>query len=123
MTANTVSAALLIRYTPSCAALRASTPPGPSLCGGAHVHTAAYAARLHGNRDAPTTSLMSLDGSVKLTDGGNVAADLIISGGGVAVKYNVCLSEKTVKLQFRSTDRPRRACGPAIEGDGRQRRG
>jgi hypothetical protein len=50
---------------------------------------------------------MSLDGSVKLTDGGNVAADLIISGGGVAVKYNVYLSEDAVKLQFRSTDRGR----------------
>ncbi len=50
---------------------------------------------------------MSLDGSVKLTNGGNVAADLIISGGGVAVKYNVYLSENAVKLQFRSTDRGR----------------
>ena len=50
---------------------------------------------------------MSLDGSVKLTDGGNVAADWIISGGGVAVRYNVYLSEKAVKLQFRSTDRGR----------------
>ncbi len=47
---------------------------------------------------------MSLEGSVKLTDSGNVAADLIISGGDVAVKYNVYLSEKAVKLQFRSTD-------------------
>jgi hypothetical protein len=42
-----------------------------------------------------------------LTDGGNVAADLIISGGGVAVRYNVYLSENAVKLQFRSTDRGR----------------
>jgi hypothetical protein len=50
---------------------------------------------------------MPQDGSVKLTDGGNVAADLIISGGGVAVKYNVYLSENAVKLQFRSTDRGR----------------
>jgi len=50
---------------------------------------------------------MPLDGSVKLTDGGDVAADLIISGGGVAVKYNVYLSENAVKLQFRSTDRGR----------------
>ena len=50
---------------------------------------------------------MPLDGSVKLTDGGNIAADLIISGGGVAVKYNVYLSENAVKLQFRSTDRGR----------------
>ncbi len=57
--------------------------------------------------DVPTTSHMSLEGCVKLTDGGNVAADLIISGGGVAVKYNVGLSEKAVKLQFRSTDRGR----------------
>jgi hypothetical protein len=40
---------------------------------------------------------MPLDGSVKLTDSGNVAADLIISGGGVAVKYNVYLSENAVK--------------------------
>jgi hypothetical protein len=50
---------------------------------------------------------MPLDGSVKLTDGRNVAADLIISGGGVAVKYNVYLSENAVKLQFPSTDRGR----------------
>jgi hypothetical protein len=50
---------------------------------------------------------MPQDGSVKLTDGGNVAADLIISGGGIAVKYNVYLSENAVKLQFRSTDRGR----------------
>jgi hypothetical protein len=71
------------------------------------VHTAAYAARPNGNCDAHTTSHMSLDGSLKLTDGGNVAADLIISGGGVAVDYNVYLSEKAVKLQFRSTDRGR----------------
>jgi len=40
-----------------------------------------------------------------LTDGGNVAADLIISGGGVAVK--LYLSENAVKLQFRSADRGR----------------
>ncbi len=71
------------------------------------MHTAAYAARPHGNRDAPTTSYTSLEGSVKLTDGGNVAAELIISGGGVAVKYNVYLSENAVKLQFCSTDRGR----------------
>ncbi len=49
---------------------------------------------------------MSLEGSVKLTDGGNVAADLIISGGGVAVKYNVYLSDK-IELHFSSTDRSR----------------
>jgi hypothetical protein len=67
---------------------------------------------------------MPLDGSVKLTDGGNVAADLIISGGGVAVKYNVYLSENDGQVPI-PLDRsgPRRACGPAIEGDGRQRRG
>ena len=50
---------------------------------------------------------MPLDGSIKLTDGGDVAAELIISWGGVAVKYNVYLSENAVKLQFRSTDRGR----------------
>jgi len=42
-----------------------------------------------------------------LTDGGGLAADLIISGGGVAAKYNVYLSENAVKLHFRSTDRGR----------------
>ncbi len=50
---------------------------------------------------------MSLEGSVKLTDGGSAAADLIISGGGVTVRCNVYLSEKAVKLQFRSTYRGR----------------
>ncbi len=71
------------------------------------MHTAAYAARPHGNRDAPTISHMPLDGSVKLTDGGSATADLIISGGGVTVRCNVYLSEKAVKLQFRSTYRGR----------------
>ncbi len=36
-----------------------------------------------------------------------VAADLIISVGGVAVKYNVYLRETSISLQFRSTDRSR----------------
>jgi hypothetical protein len=45
--------------------------------------------------------------NVKLTDGGNVAADLIISVGGVAVKYNVYLRKGEVELQFASTDRSR----------------
>jgi hypothetical protein len=40
------------------------------------------------------------------TEGGPVAADLIISVGGVAVKYNVYLSNE-VKLHFKSTDRSR----------------
>jgi hypothetical protein len=46
-------------------------------------------------------------GNVKLTDGGNVAADLIISVGGAAVKYNVYLRKDEVELQFASTDRSR----------------
>jgi hypothetical protein len=46
-------------------------------------------------------------GNIRLTDGGNVAADLIVSEGGVAVKYNVYLSENAIELQFRSTDRGR----------------
>jgi hypothetical protein len=44
--------------------------------------------------------------NIRLTDGGNVAADLIISGGGIAVKYNVYLRDK-IKLHFKSTDRSR----------------
>jgi hypothetical protein len=46
-------------------------------------------------------------GNVKLIDGGNVAADLIISEGGAAVKYNVYLRKDEVELQFASTDRSR----------------
>ncbi len=44
---------------------------------------------------------------LKRTEGGRVAADLIISVGGVAVKYNVYLSENAIKLQFASSDRSR----------------
>ena len=44
--------------------------------------------------------------SIRLTNSG-VAADLIISETGIAVKYNVYLREKAIELQFRSTDRSR----------------
>jgi hypothetical protein len=45
--------------------------------------------------------------SIRQTDGGNVAADLIISEAGVAVKYNVYLRKDHILLQFVSTDRSR----------------
>jgi hemerythrin-like domain-containing protein len=45
--------------------------------------------------------------SIRRTEGGLVAADLIISEGGVAVKYNVYLRENAIELQFHSTDRSR----------------
>ena len=41
------------------------------------------------------------------TEDGLVAADLIISVGGAAVKYDVYLRENGIKLQFASTDRNR----------------
>jgi len=41
------------------------------------------------------------------TEGGRVAADLIILEGGAAVKYNVYLRSEDILLQFRSTDRSR----------------
>jgi hypothetical protein len=44
---------------------------------------------------------------LRQTKGGNVAADLIISMSGVAVKYNVYLRENAMELQFQSTDRSR----------------
>jgi len=44
--------------------------------------------------------------SIRLTDGGNVAADLTISVAGVAVKYNVYL-QNSILLDFQSTDRSR----------------
>jgi len=43
--------------------------------------------------------------SIRLTEGGNVAADLTLSEGGVAVKYNVYLLKKAIVLQFHTTDR------------------
>ncbi|AKT35410.1 hypothetical protein PYWP30_01794 [Pyrobaculum sp. WP30] len=43
---------------------------------------------------------------LRRTEGG-AAADLTISAAGVAVKYNVYLSEKVIELQFTSTDRSR----------------
>jgi hypothetical protein len=44
---------------------------------------------------------------LRKTPNGLVAADLIISVGAAAVKYNVYLREKAVMLQFQSTDRSR----------------
>jgi len=44
---------------------------------------------------------------LRRTDKGLVAADLIISEGGVAVKYNTYLLKDAILLQFRSTDRSR----------------
>ena len=44
---------------------------------------------------------------LKQTKGGLVAADLIISEGGAAVKYNVYLRGDAIVLQFQSTDRSR----------------
>jgi hypothetical protein len=45
-------------------------------------------------------------GNIRLAKSG-VAADLIISEGGAAVKYNVYLRRNEIVLQFRSTDRSR----------------
>ena len=44
---------------------------------------------------------------LRRTEGGLVAADLIISEGGAAVKYNVYLRGDAIVLQFVSTDRGR----------------
>jgi hypothetical protein len=44
--------------------------------------------------------------NIRLTDKGHVAADLIISEAGVAVKYNVYLRDK-IELKFASSDRSR----------------
>jgi 23S rRNA pseudoU1915 N3-methylase RlmH len=41
------------------------------------------------------------------TEGGPVAADLIISVGGANIKYGVYLRDDTIALQFQSTDRSR----------------
>ena len=46
-------------------------------------------------------------GDIWLTDSGNVAADLIISEAGVAVKYNIYLLKDKIMLHFHSTDRCR----------------
>jgi len=44
---------------------------------------------------------------LRRTEGGLVAANLTISVGGAAVKYNVYLRDDVIKLQFQSTDRSR----------------
>jgi hypothetical protein len=44
---------------------------------------------------------------LRRTPSGLVAADLTISEGGAAVKYNVYLSENAIELNFQSTDRSR----------------
>jgi hypothetical protein len=46
-------------------------------------------------------------GVVRLTDGGNVAVDLIISEGDIKIKYNVYLRKDAIVLQFVSTGRSR----------------
>jgi len=46
-------------------------------------------------------------GNIRRTKKDHVAADLIISVGGVAVKYNVYLRNKAIELEFLSTDRSR----------------
>jgi tetratricopeptide (TPR) repeat protein len=50
---------------------------------------------------------VSWKGLRRRTPNGPVVADLIISEGGVAVKYNVYLLKDAIKLEFRSTDRSR----------------
>jgi hypothetical protein len=47
------------------------------------------------------------EGLRRRTEDGLVAADLIISVGGAAMKYDVYLRENAIKLQFASTDRNR----------------
>jgi hypothetical protein len=50
---------------------------------------------------------VSWEGLRRRTPSGLVAADLTISEGDVAIKYNVYLSENAIELQFNSTDRNR----------------
>jgi hypothetical protein len=45
--------------------------------------------------------------NIRQTEKGRVAADLIISEAGVAVKYNVYLHDDAIELEFKSTDRSR----------------
>jgi hypothetical protein len=47
------------------------------------------------------------EGLRRRTEGGLVAADLTISVGGAAVKYNVYLLKNAIELEFQSTDRSR----------------
>jgi hypothetical protein len=47
------------------------------------------------------------ENSIKRTKKGRVAADLIISEAGVAVKYYIYLGKKTLQLDFVSADRSR----------------
>jgi hypothetical protein len=44
---------------------------------------------------------------LRLTEGGRVAADLVISEGDIEVKYNAYLRSNAIELRFESTDRSR----------------
>jgi len=46
-------------------------------------------------------------GNIRLTKKGHVAANLTLSEAGIAVKYNVYLSDDEIRLEFKSTDRSR----------------
>jgi hypothetical protein len=59
------------------------------------------------NEFVEETKVEVLFNNIRLTDKGHVAADLIISEGSVAVKYNIYLHEHDVSLEFQSTDRSR----------------
>ncbi len=46
-------------------------------------------------------------GNIRRTEKGHVAANLTLSEAGIAVKYNVYLSDDEIRLEFKSTDRSR----------------
>ncbi len=50
---------------------------------------------------------VSWEGLRRRTEGGRVAADLIISEAGIAVKYNIYLRDNAIELEFQSSDRSR----------------
>jgi len=63
--------------------------------------------KFNGFVEAAQVEVQLDENSIRLTDGGNVAADLTISEGGVDVKYNVYLRKDHILLRFVSTDRNR----------------
>jgi len=50
---------------------------------------------------------VSWEGLRRRTESGRVAADLIISEAGIAVKYNIYLRDNAIELEFQSSDRSR----------------
>jgi len=100
----------------SCAVLRVSPPPSSSLCGGAHVHTAANVARLRRGHVA-SPRLPHISGRVKAKRRGTASSfqpPYPHPTGGVSDARRGCLSQHRQKPQSPKRRRPQRRPHPRV---------